>query len=372
MRTSTISLGRGGFALPVAVLGLVVVGVLVTGGFYVARQEARISLASEGGTQAFYVAEKGIADVLAHWDAATYGNASPWTPVTVSDSTHEGTWTVRITRMTDQLYFLDSQGAAPVQGRSGPEAGPARASRRVGTVARVLSRTIDPAAALTTLGEAVLEHGTEVDGSDVRPRGWDAVCTAEATDKPAVRTVGAGDARDQHDDALVPGDLAWSDVIARADLRLAGGVLEGVAPTLDASGGCNVGDPMNWGDPRDPAAPCGGHFPIVHVNGSATLPSGGLGQGILAVDGDLRLDGGFHWNGLVLVRGSLVAQGVDNRVLGAVVARDARLSDAGRMGNPVVRHSTCAIGRSILLNGALTRARPLDRRGWVDLSAVMP
>ena len=38
--------GRGGFALPVAVLALVAVGVLVTAGFWMAEQETRIGATS--------------------------------------------------------------------------------------------------------------------------------------------------------------------------------------------------------------------------------------------------------------------------------------------------------------------------------------
>ena len=38
---------QGGFALPVTVFALVVVGVITTGGFFMARQEGRIGVASE-------------------------------------------------------------------------------------------------------------------------------------------------------------------------------------------------------------------------------------------------------------------------------------------------------------------------------------
>ena len=38
---------KRGFALPVAVFALVIVGVITTGGFFIARQEGRIGIASE-------------------------------------------------------------------------------------------------------------------------------------------------------------------------------------------------------------------------------------------------------------------------------------------------------------------------------------
>ena len=69
---------RRGFALPAAVFALVVVGVLVTGGFYLARQETRIGMASERATAAFYLSERGAAEVMAEWDMSTFGSLSPW------------------------------------------------------------------------------------------------------------------------------------------------------------------------------------------------------------------------------------------------------------------------------------------------------
>ena len=53
-----------GFALPVAVFALVIVGVITTGGFFMARQEGRIGVASEHAGMAFYLTEQGLVDVL--------------------------------------------------------------------------------------------------------------------------------------------------------------------------------------------------------------------------------------------------------------------------------------------------------------------
>ena len=69
---------RAGFALPVAVLALVVVGVLVTGGFYMAQQETRVGVASQNTTMAFYIAEQGMNEVLANWSASRYAQIPLW------------------------------------------------------------------------------------------------------------------------------------------------------------------------------------------------------------------------------------------------------------------------------------------------------
>ena len=44
MNTTTHT--KRGFALPAAIGGLVIVGILATGGFYMARQEVRVGVAS--------------------------------------------------------------------------------------------------------------------------------------------------------------------------------------------------------------------------------------------------------------------------------------------------------------------------------------
>ena len=54
-----------GFALPVAVFALVVVGVITTGGFFMARQEGRIGVANENTSLALYLTEQGLVDVIA-------------------------------------------------------------------------------------------------------------------------------------------------------------------------------------------------------------------------------------------------------------------------------------------------------------------
>ena len=104
MMTKTYS--NKGFALPAAVFALVVVGVLVTGGFYLARQETRIGVASERATTAFYLAERGATEVMSQWDMSTFGSLANWHSAVKADTVSDGIWPVAVTRMTDRLYFL--------------------------------------------------------------------------------------------------------------------------------------------------------------------------------------------------------------------------------------------------------------------------
>jgi hypothetical protein len=382
-----------GFALPVAVLALVVVGVLVTGGFYIARQEQRIGMASENGTQAFYVAEEGLSDVLVNWNMQIYGADTAWSMVTVADTTDAGIWTVDVTKMTDRLFFLESQGDAPVGAAlAGGTVGAERmASRSVGMIARVISAQIEPPAALTTRGDVSIRGTAEVHGEDTDPPGWGGVCSGMSkNDKTGVLvdedsnigTTGSGnvtgnpatqkDPNITDETFTVFGELTWDDLVSLADKTYGGGVFNGMQPSFTVDGECKTSDMKNWGDPTNPGSACGSYFPIVYVNGSMKVESGAVGQGLMLVEGDIDLRGGFVWHGIIIAQGAFETQGNGNRVLGGVMASNALLEDERLVGGSIVQNSTCAVTRSILLNSALTRARPLTQRSWVDLSAIQP
>ncbi|MDT8342604.1 MAG: hypothetical protein RQ751_13920 [Longimicrobiales bacterium] len=102
---------RGGFALPVAVFALVIVGVLVTGGVYMARQETRIGVASKKGTEAFYLAERGIAEVLERWDASVMGTLPVFGDTLLTGTTSDGNWRVNVVKLSQRNYFLDATGS---------------------------------------------------------------------------------------------------------------------------------------------------------------------------------------------------------------------------------------------------------------------
>ncbi len=383
-----------GFALPAAVLGLVVIGVLVTGGFYIARQEHRIGLASENGTQSFYLAEQGVAEVMVNWSWQKYSADTAWSSLTESDTTDDGIWTVEVTEMSDRLFFLEGQGDAPLAAAlAGGSIGEERmASRRVGMIARVVSAALEPPAALTTRGDVQVLGTAEVHGEDVDPPGWADVCSAFDTedklgilvdDSSTVMYAGKGrvtgvptpvEYDPDLDDATFTefGEWNWDDLISLATLTFSGRNFNGMAPSYDADGRCDTTDPMNWGDPLNPAGACGTYFPIIYVDGHMTVQSASMGQGVLLVEGDVDLRGDFLWHGIIIAQGAFETQGSGNRVMGGVLASNANLDDERTVGGSVIQQSNCAAMRAILFNDALSRAKPLGQRGWVDLSSVMP
>ena len=286
---------QGGFALPVAVFALVVVGVIMTGGFFMARQEGRIGVASEHAGLAFYLTEQGLVDLMADWNPALFEALPYWGETTVTrDYPGMGSVTARVTKMTDNLYFVDAGGTVTRGGAmlSG-------ATRRLGVTVRLATADIEPPAALTTRGPTDLRGSAEVHGEDEVPGGWGGVCPGTLENKPGILTDNAsqvethgrailtGDPRVEEDPSINDetfttfGDLVWDDLTAMADVRLAGGSINNTAPDSTAAGVCNTGQAfrLNWGNPSNPGAACFNWFPIIHITGSANMQSGGVGRG---------------------------------------------------------------------------------------------
>jgi hypothetical protein len=88
------------------------------------------------------------------------------------------------------------------------------------------------------------------------------------------------------------------------------------------------------------------------------------------VDGDLWAGGNFTFFGLVNVKGMFETGGSDNRVFGAVMADNAQLEEQSLTGGSLVQYSSCSLRRAVDENPDLNWVRPIERRGWVDLSSV--
>lgn len=383
---------RRGFALPAAVFALIVVGVLVTGGFYLARQETRIGVASGRATTAFYLAERGANEVMSQWDAARFGGLANWGTASVSDTTESGIWSVNVTKMSSRLYFLLASGRVEDGSAVYGDAG-----RMVGVVARLTTADVEPEAALTTVDDLKFGGSAFIDGNDFNPPEWAGQCSASGAGKPGVliddianinylttksetNIVGFPQAVEERAgmtsaDLLAFGDLTWDDLAALATVNYPSKVtVTQLQPdSLEVGGSyiCDVGQQGNWGDPYHPAGVCGNHFPIIYAHNGLKIAASDAGQGILLVDGDLEVSGGHEFYGPVIIKGTLTTTGTGGHFVGGVVAANVNLDLSTVLGDAVIQFSSCSVARAILNNSSLTQVRPLERRSWVDLSSVI-
>jgi hypothetical protein len=371
-----------GFALPIAIFVMVIATILVAGGAFISNQELRIGVASRNGAQAFYLAERGISGTMANWSTPAFGSLALWADTTVTDTLDAGVVSTTVTRVGDRLYLLEARSTVVAGGLL-----LAGATRETGMIVRLFTAELTPRAALTTRGETIIRGTAEVHGEDLVPPGWGADCPGALQDKPGiliddateVSTSGQGEITGtpivEEDTTIADstftkfGELDWAALTAMADKTFSGGTINNTFPVV-SGGVCNTTVSTNWGDPNDPSAPCGNYFPIIHVAGDASIQSGGVGQGILLVDGSLDLRGNFTFHGIIIVLESFETQGSGNRILGGVMAGNADFDDQALVGGSVVQNSTCAVSRAILNNEALSRPRQLPQRGWMDISAL--
>ncbi len=380
---------RAGFALPAAIGSLVIIGVLITAGFFMSRQELRIGVASKNANMAVNIAQAGANEVMGNWNGYQLGGIPVWSDTTITDTLSNGIWEVSIANANNFVYMLTSTGTVTEGGAlwSGAE-------RTIGIVTKMIFADIDPPAALTTRGKTVVKGNAVIDGTNTTPPSWGPYCTGlPAHDTTGVLTndtssIGTGGkgamsgspAYDQ-DSTIVDstftnfGNMDWAQLAALAqaegkDITSVGTTINNTAPDTTVTGACNEATPTNWGD-TIPTAACGNYFPLIYHSGSRlTIQSGGMGQGILLIEGDLDLRGNFLFYGIIIVQGNFETQGNGNRIVGAVMASNGLLDDQSITGGSHVTYSRCAITRAILNNSALSRARPVAQRSWVDLTAV--
>jgi Tfp pilus assembly protein PilX len=390
-------LARAGFALPLVLFALVIVGTVITGVFYTANMESAIGRNEALQERAFEAAEYGLHATIEKWGTlatsttnnavgsykpASSGCSSPTTCVGYStlvpkDSASLWKDTVRITKLSSTRYQMVS--TATING------GILRYARhRTAMDVKLMYPTFNFQAALMTQGNIQIGGSSYINGYDQSPTGWG--CSNALVNKPgividsrsnvglagctALRCVdGTPDIRNSTaaSDTMnyfVFGDLKWADVTAMATWTFTGGTFTGIAPALTGSA-CDTSLNTNWGDPRrlTPAGACESYFPIIYMNGSGRM-SNGTGQGILLVQGDLEISGNFEWSGPIIVRGTFTTTGTGNKVTGGVMADNANLSSSAVLGNAVVNYSTCVLNTAAL---AAAVPKPIIQRAWTDM-----
>lgn len=361
-----------------AVLALAVIGVLVASAHLAGRSAQLAGERRFLRAEALAAAEYGVERVAANapipaWRAMLPGStdsAGPWTVGRASAS-------VRVARLGDsanaivQLVGVGAVGTIP-----------GRSARRSSSLTLAISgATFAPPGALTTTAPVTLGAGSLVEGADLPPAGWNCPVPAPTLagivtpDASTVSTSACGSGctggAPPIAQSLVAsdtltyfayGELTFVDLAATA-LRVPGTVTP--APSLDPSGACLTGDPTNWGDPDRTAPPgaCESHFPVLYAPGDLHL-AGGVGQGVLLVEGNLTVSGGARFVGLVVARGSVGAIGSGGRIEGAVLAASLGGATNDFSGPLSIVQSRCALRAA---EQASERIRPVPFIAWGEV-----
>lgn len=377
---------RKGFAMALALGAIVVIGLLIAGVQFTTNQQVAAGQSSRAQEHAFRLAELGLVTSLANWDAvairaSTTTAGAPATVLTKSSLTLPANTTVNsvdvtVTRLNDVLYQVTSEADVGAGTKD-------RSVRSVSQLVRLLETQLNILGALTVVGETKIGGSSLIDGNDQNPTGW--TCDSEQPAKAGIaisdaslistsgctnlncvdgdpKVLATADAADP-DTYFKYGDTSWDQLVAMATLTMT--TNPSPAPVLTADGKCDRTVNTNWGDVGrwTPTRACESYYPIIYYPGSAHL-TGGTGQGILLVAGDLSVQGGFKFYGPVIVRGRLITQGTGGHFNGAVMAANVNLAENSVLGNAVVNYSSCAVESA--LSNIPAPPKTVQHRAWTE------
>ena len=364
-----------GAALVVALLGMVVIGGLVTAAFTTTWLEFRLSDNARRSGQAFAAADLGLAATIDNWAVGAWNSMPVLDSVAVNGSSAggSGSYDGYVKRIADDMFLVEITG----KNKFGT------AQQRVGEFVRLSPIQADIQSALTVQGPTTIGGSAQIVGADSVPSGWTGCPTPDSNssmggvrlpDASNLTTQGgcsgaaciSGDPAVDVDPSVNDstfnqfGDLDWATLISYAT-TIPIGTYSQIDPVVDAQGDCNLAVITNWGDPLNAGTPCSEYFPLIYVPGTVKL-TGNVGQGMLLVEGDLEVSGGFEFYGVAIVRGRLSSTGTGGHFNGAVMAQNVDLEDNKILGSALIQYSSCSASR------ALKAAAPADRlpsRGWI-------
>ena len=376
---------REGFALAVAVAAIVVVGAIIAGVFFASTQEFRTGYNTVAEARAFAAAEYGLNRPQSGWDNKQnliMANGSTNAPIVynLSSSRDSVTSKVWVSRLNDETFWVVSEGRYQPKGGTTTQL---TAVKRTNAVLRLRTPSIRANGAITVAGDVTVQGAAQVTGNNTIPPSWTgcdptkpnkagiiasptaAVSIQQATAvtgaPPVLRDTAAADTMNY----VKYGDETWQSLVAQSKTFTGGAVM----PSLDANGNCNVADPGNWGEPHRGAgsiAQCYNYFPIIYSPTSLELNANYYGQGILLVDGDLRINGTFEFYGIIIVKDDFNKGTGTAKVYGAVMAQNVKVQDGGSMfyGTTNYNYSECAVTRSLRGSASVVQAK---ERGWSQL-----
>ena len=361
---------RSGVAL-VAVLYFLVIAAL-TSIAVVFGTRAAVRRSADARTDAGLVAAADVAvhGALATWNAAERGAQRIGTTVELRPQAATGVAvTLWITRLASSSFSL----VAEARDAAGP-------ARRVALLVRVPLDQPHVPAALTSAVDLSIADGVAInsnDGSCIDTAAHALVVaplvnvtidsTLPANQRPLVQvdSSAADSAR-----YLQLGDWSWNELVQRADVRLGADAVLSPTPIVDA-GVCRAA-PTNWGAPSDSASPCFGHTVVVYAPGDLTI-GGGVGQGVLLVDGRLDITGPFTFSGQIVVRRGFETHADAISISGAVYAwrsvsestqTRASRSDVVLTHGTSLRASRCDAAHGMT---SLLQPRAVRAHAWTEL-----
>jgi hypothetical protein len=389
-----------GFILAAALVAMVVVGAAAAAGYFIGHQEFRIGKGFRESATAFYAANAGIQRELATWSIPKRwtmdgGQTIAVGPVPLPGGASYSGIVQRIDNTpeqdtdTERYYLIRITGRArsPLQGEE--------VQNTQALVLRVRYYDFCCTAAITAKDHFEQAGSSLIDGNNTTPTAWSGQCDSASTANLAGIEVEcdtcfkvsggastrAGNPPVETDTTLRSKDLlnwdevTWDFLRSKAEkIYPPGATVTNTAPVVgtDPLTGmpvCNTSVQSNWGEPTQPTHVCFNYFPIIWAQGDLYIQSSAYGQGLLVVDGDLSLKGGYQFYGIILVRGQVLTEGTAGKIWGSLIVAGQDVggivADSRLAGSATVRYSSCAAMRAKRY-ASLAKKEPLPLRSWVE------
>lgn len=373
---------RRGIALLSALTALLLVSLATVGLFHLTLAETRRARAAGFLVQASAGADGGALTFMRDWRTAAWDTLYPGDRVPLQTHTFgSATASVEATRLSPHVWHVVSSS------QSGDSSARTLSRRRVNALFRLAIPDLAEDAALTVRDSVRLQGSARVVGTDTATGVWaigcapgvagagvaspdtTRICDGTCATHSGTHATGVPDVIQDSTAASAArysafGSESWSTLTAHASVVIPGGSV--VTPSaVVLNGACDRMVASNWGDPSA-ITPCWSYAPVLWAQGDLEM-RGGLGQGLLLVDGDFTLSQGAEFHGVVIARDDVLGGGGGGRLLGLAMAGDMRTGpgDHSLLGDGVqINLSRCAV------QGALRRSArlvPLVRRWWAAI-----
>lgn len=368
-----------GFALVTVVLLMIGLGVLATGLAFAASQQATVAASHHDLVRARLAADGVLARAIEDWSAARRSLDPLGVPVPLIaglDLEPGVRVSATVRRLGADTYLVRglavvTRGALPPMRRTEARLVRSVDVDSVGAAfdAAVISGAVRVEGGATVAGSVPPSTGPPTGSphppSDPDPDASEAatLCAGWPTEGAALRmppeslfvesgasVTGAPALWAELDPARFRADLGILDLDAlRRAARGVGAALVHPQPATIA-GACDSTAVGNWGAAD---GPCAGLMVLRHASGPLRV-DGGYGQGILIADGDVRLEGGVRFRGILIAAGTVTL--ADAAFEGVIVAPRVRLAAGAR-----ATLDRCAIAAALRHTAAVDRAYPPPR-----------
>ena len=346
---------RRGFAIPIAILVILVLTIMVAGGFSLVSAERRSVADQKSQISAFRIAEQGLELFLVRRDSLMSGQPGyklvPGAKDSIRINMTGGYADVSLTRLRapkgsqSGLYVVRSKGVETAGAYAGIPQG-------VRTVAQYV--LWEPAPMQVLAGWTALS-GLQKNGGAGTLGGIDLCGDSAAVAGVVVpvnpgytgKTVAVGD---PPVDSVAPDSVAidWNAIVNGGMIQATITIPGGSWPTVQL---------------QDTS-----YYPIIRINGDYTLPSSG--QGMLIVTGNLTISGSTTWKGVLLVGGDITSNG-NNGIQGATVSGlnvklGTYVPSSTANGTKQYNYNSCEVAKATTTMGALVTLRNTWVDNWVE------